>query len=205
VKIGAPIRTVPLVEPLPLTVGVYYASDLRDHECAAGQDYFFDRFVIRLGPPSVELFDLLSAGLFARTTPTPSRPSVEHPAPIDVIEIGLDAFSGCEGRWPIRATTTTVNLAYRVALWDPRGARLAAWTSAGAGTATEIGSGIVPVAPLPQEPESHHLATLTMIAMRKAAADFVRAFHARPDVKAWLESRGIRAESRRPRGALARE
>jgi hypothetical protein len=186
----APIQRPPLVQAVPLTVGVYYSQDLEKYECETGKGYIFEKFAFGLGPASIKLYDLVFSGLFARTFRVYDyRPSMPDKQEADVVELTITGFTGCEARWPIIGVTY-VTITYRAILRAPSGKQIAEWIGTGAAAPSEGGNRTQAIT------ERKYLEAQTAIAMRKAAANFVTEFQQNPDIKAWIESRGVLRDTR---------
>ena len=54
----------PVVETVPVLVGVYYADALRNHGCTGGKDTIDFGWTVALGSPSIAMFDGLFAAMF---------------------------------------------------------------------------------------------------------------------------------------------
>jgi hypothetical protein len=179
----APIQKPPLVQAIPLTVGVYYPEELQKYECETGKGYIFDKYVVRLGPASMKLYDLVFSGLFAKSFRVNNyNTSAPGDQKVDVVELMITNFTGCEARWPIIGRTY-VSITYKAILRAASGEIIAEWVGTGHATPSEVGNR--------NQTEGKYLENLTAIAMRKTAADFVKNFQENPDINAWLESRGV--------------
>ncbi len=182
VEPDVPIQNPPLVDAIPLTVGVYYSPELEGYECATGKGYIFDTYVFHPGPTSIKLFDLVFSGLFDGTFRVNSRPPLtQEDQEAEVVELTIAEFTGCEAAWPIIGVTT-VAITYKAIIWAPTGEKVTSWDGWGIADSSDIEVGIS---------ETTHLEEVTSIAMRRAAADFIVEFHKNSGIKAWLESRGV--------------
>ena len=166
----------PVIEPAPVSVAVYYSENLRDHRCTG--DWTF-----AMGPPSIEMFDVIFAALFGDVETRDTGPKITSPGDQrDIIELHLSEFTGCQASWPILGTTV-IDIAYEAIVRSAEGEELARWNGrgrAGPGDDLEGYSGSA------WEPELAHLNALTGVAMRKAAADFVVNFENDPAVRTWV-------------------
>ncbi len=162
----------PVIEPAPVSVAVYYSEDLRDHRCTG--DWTF-----AMGPPSIEMFDVLFTALFADVQTRDTGPTITTPGDQrDVIELHLSHFTGCQASAP-----NVIDIAYEAIVWSVEGEKKAQWKGWGsAGRKDDLGR-------YSASPPSKmtHLAALTSVAMRRAAADFVVNFQKNPAVRSWLE------------------
>ena len=181
----------PVVEPVPVLVGVYYADALRNHGCTGGKDTFDFGWTVAMGPPSIAMFDGLFAAMFHEIETVDTRPGAT-PTPRDVIEVRLTEFDGCDARRPI-VGIATVRVAYEAILWSAQGRELTRWRGRGQAGPRDPQDEYVAGFPEIHEiltgsytPEAAYLAALTSIAMRKAAADFVLNFEGNSVVQARL-------------------
>ena len=171
----------PVVEPVPVSVGVYYADALRNHTCTGGKGYIAFEWTVGMGPPSIAMFDRLFAAMFREAETVDTSPGAT-PAPglRDVIEVRLTEFNGCDARWPIIGITT-VRVAYEAILWSAQGRELTRWQGRGQAGPRDPLDGYRPSG------EAAYLAALTSLAMRKAATDFVLNFEGNSKVQARLK------------------
>ena len=91
---GALDTPTPLVERLPITVGVHYDDELLNHYHR--EDWFGEiiEHEYYLGPPSVALFDPLFSGMFAKVVPVedPSTPTVDGQNLSGVLSVTIKSF-----------------------------------------------------------------------------------------------------------------
>jgi hypothetical protein len=102
----------PLVEPLPLSVGVYFSPDIRVYrnKCEAFLCKEYD-----LGPPSVALFETVLAGMFERTVVLATMPPPESAQQvIGIIVPAIIHFN------PLKIT-------YQLSFYSRAGVELGAW------------------------------------------------------------------------------
>ena len=174
----------PRPEPVPLRMGVYYPPELRSFTY---RHHLTDTAWI-LGKPSVRLLGDALSLLFADVVEVP-RPGT-GPSPgadvAGVIEPRLVSASAVywsdehvkrgERVQPVRVT-------YGFTLYTADGARVASWEVTGRG----------------EEPVVNPLGGVQTLkrnfehAMREAAWNFTRGFRDVPEVRRWLEERGVRA------------
>lgn len=174
----------PLVEPLPVAVGVYYGPELRAYEHVHTLVGFKFKFFV--GPQSVALFDQIFAHMFEKAVPVQDRPPLPagEPELVAVIEPQIENFSIDPGRhiWEY------VTLTYRMTLYSPQGDQLASWTVEGAGQSEyRFGWGIG----LASE--------ATHAAMREAAVNLITGFRDQPGVRRWLQTMKIPPNSWSPK------
>jgi hypothetical protein len=177
----------PLVQPLPLTVGVYFSPEFRAYR---GKTNCADRdqlmalifppmalacsFKYDLGLQSVAMFELLLAGMFDSIVAidTLSPPSASSPGIAGIIAPIITDFNARrfdEGLVNVYASDIT----YQVTLYSPAGIELGAWQVVGNGRTAGMAG------------ESARRA------MRDAATTFIKGFRQEQLVKRWLEGANI--------------
>lgn len=161
-RIDPIITRPPLVEPLPLVVGVYFSPEFRGYrsKCDGWLCPEYD-----VGPPSVALFELMLAGLFKDVVVLDSMPLTYANLKVDGILVPAISHLHAYG---------VAAIDYRLTLYSPSGAEFGAWEVGGVAT-----TGAVFVSGLLRQ------------AMRDAAAKFVRGLAQEPVVKSWLKQAGI--------------
>ena len=161
----------PLIEALPLDVGLFYDQELLDfsHENNASSS----KWIVEFGSAHTELFDQLFKTLFRHVVlveeiPSPTSESEDVDAiiapSIEDIAFATPDFSGLD--------FYEVSLRYRVALYRPSGELINAWSINGYGRS-----------PSRHFNSSQSVSEATTIAMRDAAAQLAIGFQARPEVK----------------------
>lgn len=155
-----------LVEPLPLTVGVYYDPGFRSYQ--AEYDVF-DKYVVKLGPASVAMFNDILPKMFKKVVAIdamPPNPSIRRQI---------------SGILAPRIEDTTMYelpavLSYVVTLYSPDGTKIDdIYVGSSTYRFTEYGYFGE------QGPQ------LIGVAMRSIAAEFIEGFDQNPKVKKWLE------------------
>jgi len=169
----------PLVEPLPVALGVYYPPEFAEHE-------FYDEakgrsesdWLVRSGEAQVQMWDQLLAHLFTGMRRLDAPPSAETPAS------GVDAVfipRVDELQYAIPAHTNIkvyeIWLRYAFELQQPNGEPIANWTMTAYGK--------TPTAFLQSNEEAVRLAGV--VALRDAGAHFITTLRRVPDVARWLE------------------
>lgn len=174
----------PVVEPTKIAVDIHYADDLQDHECTGDGGYIAFSWAFALGPPSIEMFNVIFATLFTDVEFSDASSEIAFLGDQrDVIELHLSSFTGCQASWPIFGTTV-IEIRYEAIVWSAEGEELVRWGGYGqAGPGHDLLGNNGPML----EPELAHLNALTSVAMRNAAADFVVNFETDPAVRAWAE------------------
>ena len=86
VFVEPPIDVAPLIEPAQVSVGIYYSEDLRNHKCTADARFHWNfaligrpRWTFALGPPSIEMFDILFTALFTDVETRDTGPEITSP------------------------------------------------------------------------------------------------------------------------------
>jgi hypothetical protein len=159
---------IPLVEPLPLTVGVYYGPAFRIHESTIKRSgaSWVDRYHLRLGPSSVALFDRILEAQFTEVR------HVDGPPPLEAGEPQLDAV--------IEVAFHSVGLmsvGYDLTLYAHTGQVIAKF---------DVNGGVYY-----DNANEENVAGALRVAMRNAAARFLVDLPDHPDVHAWLMSLGL--------------
>ncbi len=203
VSVDVPLHHPPLIEPLPLRVGVYYSPEFRtyEHRQIIRGEIWKNTWKFSLGPPSVALFDLVFPTMF-ETVPVQSRPPLASSAPelAAVIEPRIERFHLAApelpvGMKPISLFTFSATIEYRFTLYSTRGDLIASWLESGRG---EIQHTFVSEAfPFTGIVKGIYN-EVTVNAMREAAANLSTRYREEPGVQGWLLSIGLAAES--PRG-----
>ncbi len=171
----------PLMEPLPLKMGVWYPEAFRNHE-------FFDdaksrgesSWVVDTGEAQVAMWDTLLAGMFKELVHMKGMPAPEQMNP--VVDAVLIPYVD-ELQYSIPQHTNVkvyeIWMRYRFALVTTGGQPIAEWTMSAYGK--------TPTAFLRSDQAAVNLAAV--MALRDAGANFATGFHRVPEVAAWRESR----------------
>lgn len=169
----------PLVESLPLSVGLYYDPALRDfiHAEALPRS---STWTIDLGDANVAMLDPLFHTLFDRTREIevvpPSAPEAES---VDaILSSAIQDFQFDVPR-SSRDEFVEVWLQYRLSLLEPNGDVVFEWEVPGYGKAEIDGN----------REDAVHRASI--VAMREAGALISTQFAQQPAVSAWLATKGI--------------
>ena len=182
----------PRPESLPMTIGVYYPDELRTfrkftrHMVSAGRPVTTD-FTILVGEASVRLFDEALGLLFQRVV---SSPTVMHVGTLEggaagVVEPRIISAAMYLGLHANGEAFNRATITYAFTLYAYAGERLASWTVSGEGLATSALS-LTDTASWNIEQRSVELA------MREAAWKFMSGFRDVPEVRRWLDERGVR-------------
>jgi hypothetical protein len=171
----------PLMQPLPLTMGVWYSEDFAAHE-------FFDEakgraessWLVRTGTAQVQMWDTLLEGMFNELVHMKGKPgSGQMNQVVDAVLIP----SVDELQYTIPAHTKVkvyeIWLRYRFDLVTVAGDPIASWTMTAYGK--------TPTAFLQSDEAAVNLAAV--VALRDAGANFAANFTRVPEVQAWLAER----------------
>ena len=180
----------PLIEPLPLTLGVWFGDDFARHE-------FFDgtksrdesSWVVNTGAAQVQMWDGLLTGMFEQVIALNSPPEAGRSSPaVDAVLIPhVD-----ELQYAIPAHTQIkvyeIWMRYRFELVTIDGQPIAEWTMSSYGK--------TPTAFLQSDQEAVNLAAV--MALRDAGANFSSHFTQFPAVQDWLREQGVPADTMTP-------
>ena len=173
----------PLIEPLPISLGVWFDTDFTQHE-------IFDEatskressWIVNTGAAQVQLWDTLLAGMFVKVVHLDARPGPGQSSP------GVDAvlIPHVEDlQYAIPAQTNVkvyeIWMRYRFELVTTDGTPIAEWSMSSYGK--------TPTALLQSDQEAVNLAAV--MALRDAGANFATHFTKVPAVRAWLRDKGV--------------
>ena len=171
----------PLMQKLPITLGVWYDEDFAHHE-------FFEEaktkaessWLVRTGEAQVQMWDSLLNGMFQRVLPMNGKPGPGQMNPsVDAVLIPHVE----ELQYAIPAHTSVkvyeIWMRYRLQLVTTGGQPSADWTMTAYGK--------TPTAFLQSDQEAVNLAAV--MALRDAGANFATHFTRVPAVQEWLQQR----------------
>lgn len=171
----------PLMQKLPITLGVWYDEDFAHHE-------FFEEaktktesgWLVRTGEAQVQMWDSLLDGMFTRVLPMSGKPGPGQMNPsVDAVLIPHVE----ELQYAIPAHTSVkvyeIWMRYRLQLVTTGGQPIADWTMTAYGK--------TPTAFLQSDQEAVNLAAV--MALRDAGANFASNFTRVPAVQEWLQKR----------------
>lgn len=168
--VDARLDSPPLVELLPVKVGVFYSAEFKSyiHKAELGEGPSVT--LIPVGQPSVALFDQIFDSMFERPVRVDARPpTLQASKNLDgVIEIALDSFVADSG-WQVAVK-------FQVTIYDPMGQTIASWPVVGTGYEKYFHG------------FSNPLGLETERALRSAAANFIIDFYKQPEVLRWLDT-----------------
>lgn len=171
----------PLMQKVPITLGVWYDEDFANHE-------FFEEaktktessWLVRTGEAQVQMWDSLLNGMFQRVLPMNGKPGPGQMNPsVDAVLIPQVE----ELQYAIPAHTSVkvyeIWMRYRLQLVTTGGQPIADWTMTAYGK--------TPTAFLQSDQEAVNLAAV--MALRDAGANFATHFTRVPAVQEWLQQR----------------
>jgi hypothetical protein len=180
----------PLIEPLPITLGVWMDSEFTQHE-------IFDEassrneasWVVNTGEAQVQMWNTLLAGMFTKVVQLGSAPGAGSAnASVDAVLIPHVE----ELQYAIPSHTNVkvyeIWMRYRFELVTAQGAPIAEWTMSSYGK--------TPTAFLQSDQDAVNLAAV--MALRDAGAHFATTFAKQPAVRAWLQEKGVKTLDPKP-------
>lgn len=173
----------PLIQPLPITLGVWMDSEFTQHE-------IFDEartrnessWVVNTGEAQVQMWNTLLAGMFTKVVHLGSAPGPgSASASVDAVLIPHVE----ELQYAIPSQTQVkvyeIWMRYRFELVTAQGAPIAQWNMSSYGK--------TPTAFLQSDQDAVNLAAV--MALRDAGAHFATTFSKQPAVRAWLQEKGV--------------
>jgi hypothetical protein len=166
----------PLIEPLPLRMGVIIPDELYNYiytEDIPDQSLW----TIALGDANVAMLEPLFRGMFRETADLDAVPQANDTTFDGVIEPKLEKF---EFDVPVgeRDEFVEVWMQYQITIYEPGGATVLQWPVAGYGKSELL-----------RDPEDA-VQRAAIVAMREAGATIATKFSQQPQIKEWLEGKG---------------
>jgi hypothetical protein len=168
----------PLMEPVPLTLGVWYPQEFATHE-------FFDEaksrsessWIVNTGDAQVAMWDKLLAGMFTQMVHMKGAPGPNQMNPV-VSAVLIPHVDELQYAIPQHTNIKVYEIwmRYRFELVTTSGEPIAEWTMAAYGK--------TPTAFLRSNEAAVNLAAV--MALRDAGANFATSFTRVPDVQAWM-------------------
>ncbi len=192
----------PVLDKIPLTIGVYYDPEFRTHE-------FFDQadsreeadWRVRTGPAQVQMYNTLLPGMFEEVillNELPRGDRVDAVFDADVDAVLVPHVSELQYSIPnhTKINVFEIWMRYRYELYAPDGELLADWTM------TSYGK--TPTAFLQTAEAAVNLAAV--VALRDAGANFAMNFSNVPEVRRWMdEVMAAKASTASTQGVLSTE
>jgi hypothetical protein len=187
VEVAAEFPT-PLVEPLPVNMGLILDEALTQYEHHEEIPEQIT-WTIRLGKANAQMLQQLFSTMFANTVPVQQVPVSASERVDGVLKPELEKF---EFEVPVRGRDNyaEVWMQYRLRLFEPDGELVAEWPVSGYGK-SEIG----------RINREESLSEATVVAMREVGAAIVTQFPEQPQIDYWLQqmqNRPITAQSETP-------
>ena len=180
----------PLIEPLPLTLGVWYGPDFTQHE-------FFDEsktrgqssWVVKTGQAQIMMWNTLLAGVFEEVVHLKSAPIPGQNVP-GVDGILVPHVSQLQYTIPkhTQVKVYEIWMRYRFELLTPDAQPVAEWDMSSYGK--------TPTAFLQSDQEAVNLAAV--MALRDAGANFATTFTRIAPIQAWLQAQNVPAPGSSP-------
>ena len=180
----------PLIEPLPITLGVWFDDDFSKHE-------FFDEakskrdssWVVNTGEAQVQMWSALLAGMFAQVVHLKEQPGPGRSNP-DVDAVLIPHVEELQYAIPAQTNVKVYEIwmRYRFELFTTDGTPIAQWTM------TSYGK--TPTALLQSDQDAVNLAAV--MALRDAGANFATHFTRVPAVQDWLRQKGVPVSTETP-------
>ena len=174
----------PVMEKIPLTLGVYYDPGFRSHtfeEINTGNSD--PDWIVQTGQSQVQMYNTLLKGMFAKVVllneiPRKNRVAAVGAKGVDAVLVPhVDELQYTIPR-QTRVKVFEIWMRYRYQLYDPNGELLADWTMSSYGK--------TPTAFLQSDTDAVNLAAV--VALRDAGANFALNFSAVPEVKMWMDT-----------------
>lgn len=182
--VTTPTIPVPVVDKIPLTVGVHYTPQFRDAQPAARRFVAGSEIVdvYLLGAPSVAVFNAALRQVFESVIEVKSWPPSDEP--LKVAGVLIPTIPPNAVTVYLGGTRTAVE--YRIGLYSSAGEEIGSWRVVG------ISGGL-----------AEEMPAITIIpvwvseALRSAAAGVVASFFREPQARAWLEANGVQPDALR--------
>ncbi len=182
--VTTPTLPVPVVQTIPLTVGVHYTPQFRDAQPAARRFVAGSEIVdvYQLGAPSVAVFDAALRQVFENVIEVTSWPPSDEPLKVAGVLIPAIPPNGVT----VYLGQPRIAVEYRIGLYSGSGGEIGSWRVVGisGGFAGEM-------------PALTTIPVWVSEALRSAAAGVVASFFREPQARAWLEANGVHPDALR--------
>ena len=184
VPIDANLPRRPLIDPLPVTIGVYYSPEFSTHTHEEMKEVEGDtiRYKFNLGFKSALLFGQVFSSMFEKVILVEKRPPL-GPVGLElaaIIEPSIEEIRIAAVRHSDIYKHSLVIITYRITLYSNSGVRLASYSVEGSGESRPSAS-----------IGTKSFGEATHFAMRDAAAQFMAGFQDQQGVKEWFEDIGL--------------
>jgi hypothetical protein len=169
----------PLMNTVPLTLGVFYEDEFANHE-------FYEEtksrqqsdWVVKTGQAQVQMWDVLLGGMFENLVHLPARPTAENKNPL-VDAVLIPHIEELQYALPVQTNVKVYEIwmRYRFEMVTPDGDTIAEWTMTAYGK--------TPTAFMQSSVKAVNLAAV--MALRDAGAHFVVLFFREPAVQEWID------------------
>lgn len=169
----------PLMNTVPLTLGVFYEDEFANHE-------FYEEtksrqqsdWIVKTGQAQVQMWDVLLGGMFEKLVHLPSRPTPENKNPL-VDAVLIPHIEELQYALPTQTNVKVYEIwmRYRFEMVTPDGDAIAEWSMTAYGK--------TPTAFLQSSVKAVNLAAI--MALRDAGAHFVVIFSREPAVQEWID------------------
>jgi hypothetical protein len=176
---NAALPQKPCIEKLRIKMGIYYSDEFRSYEWLPPvPSSNYSQYRIKLGPPSVTLFDQISSEMFEKVIHVSALPPLLQAEPDNkgVIEPEIDDLYIYADR---KRSWVKVSLTYKITLYELNGTAVANWYYRGSGYSVSI---------LDNINHSEMVGEATQIAMRNVAAQFMIGFRKNSEAMKWIRS-----------------
>ena len=172
----------PLSRKLPITVGIYYPPELRNHTYTEIDDNTGkDEFIVQSGAAQLQLFNTLLPAMFRNTLMLDSLDAARSQSGIDAVLIPTVAEFQMGLPQKTKLKVFEIWLKYNIKLTKPNGDQIADWVMTAYGKAPDENLQSV----------NDGLQSASNVAMRDLAASFTLGFANVPDVKEWLRANNL--------------
>lgn len=179
----------PLVDSLPLQMGVYYSKEFREFSHEEKKDKKSPGHRITTGASQVKLFNRLFKNFFESTTELTSLPTADHPLPLNAIL----APEVEELQFTVPRDTNSevfeVWVKYKMKLYSPQGDLILD------GSIPAYGK--TPVAFMKSRDKA--LEQAAIVALRDAGAHFTISFSRLPKLQRWLDTQMVKPSEKATR------
>lgn len=166
----------PLVDPIPLKMGVYYSDHFREYSHQI-EDKNKGNYLISTGTAQVRLFDTLFSQFFTDIRELSVLPTAAEPVPVNaVLAPEIEELQFTIPR-ETRSQVFEVWVKYRMNLYSAQGDPLLNWP------VTAYGK--TPMAFMKSREEA--LEQAAVVALRDAGANFTTSFSRLPKLRRWLD------------------
>ncbi|MEE4250813.1 MAG: hypothetical protein V2I38_09510 [Alcanivoracaceae bacterium] len=184
----------PLMEPVPLKLGIWYPGEFANHEFSdEAKTKSESSWVVTTGEAQVSMWDSLLNGMFRELVHMKGKPAPQQMNQV-VDAVLIPHIEELQYAIPQHTNVKVYEIwmRYRFQLVTTSGKPIAEWTMPAYGK--------TPTAFLRSDQAAVNLAAV--MALRDAGANFATGFTRIPDVQAWMESRG-KATDRKPKAGPA--